>query len=88
MPTLLPACPLLALKSPHRAESVLVAPLVLTSCNRVVEVKPTKEVEVLYKIQSAYDLAYNKAGRPLQNYDELKPFLADVQNPNGVGLAE
>lgn len=54
---------------------------VFAACNRVQEIKPTKEVEVLYKIQSAYDLAYNKVGRPLKDFEELKPFLADVSDP-------
>jgi hypothetical protein len=56
-------------------------PLAIAGCNRVQKIEPTKEVEVLYKIQSAYDLAYNQMGRPLKNYDELKPFLSGVQDP-------
>lgn len=52
------------------------------SCNQVQEIETTAEVELLHKVQSAYELAYNQTGRPLKDFSELQPFLADIQDPN------
>jgi len=44
------------------------------------EISATPEIELLYKIQSAYELAYNKLGRPPQDFTELQPYLGDKHN--------
>lgn len=56
-------------------------PLAGCSCNSVQEIKPTAEVELLHKIQSAYELAYNQTGRPLKDFSELQPFLGGISDP-------
>src|SRR6187402_2301451 len=50
-------------------------------CNRVQEIKPTAEVDRLLNLQSGYDLAYNAVGRPLKDFEELKPYLNGIQDP-------
>jgi hypothetical protein len=57
------------------------SPLIGCSCSQVQEIKPTAEVDLLQKLQSAYDLAYNQVGRPLKDFSELKPFLDGIDDP-------
>jgi hypothetical protein len=52
------------------------------SCSSVQEIKSTPEVDRLLNLQSAYDLAYNATNRPLKDFEELRPHLRDVQDPN------
>ncbi|WP_425616962.1 hypothetical protein NA78x_000627 [Anatilimnocola sp. NA78] len=65
----------------HWLATSLVAALVVLSlvgCSSgVQEIAATPEVELLYKVQSGYELAYNKLGRPPKDFTELQPFLGD-----------
>jgi len=46
--------------------------------SKVQQIAPTKEVELLYKVQSGYEMAYSQLGHPPKDFAELQPHLNGV----------
>jgi hypothetical protein len=73
MPALSPDCLRLM------AFALLLGFIASSGCgSSVQQIPPTKEVELLYKVQSGYEIAYSKLGHPPKDFAELQPHLNGI----------